>query len=132
MTQRRSLVSPYLLLQIGMFLTVVAMAIVVLVATARAETTTKVVKKTTTTTSSDLDTLYDDGESEEYPVANAKAPVESELSASFGSTATTGYAGCKTEELAKTAVKELKADCNAWIKDQKTDTLQRGIQSVAS
>ncbi len=48
-------------------------------------------------------------------------PIEREMRADFGSTGQTGMAGCKTEELSKNMVRELKTDCNAWIKDQKAD-----------
>jgi hypothetical protein len=122
-TQRRSLINPYLILQIGMFVTVIAMAIVVIMSTAHAETKKKTVvkKTTTTTTTTDIDTGDDDDGDDQAAADTSDRPTESELTATFGAQATTGYAGCKTEELAKAAIKELKSDCNAWIKDQKTD-----------
>lgn len=43
------------------------------------------------------------------------------LTARFGATGGTGLAGCKTEELLKGLLKELKDDCSAWIKDRKAD-----------
>lgn len=49
---------------------------------------------------------------------------ETVLTATFGTKSTSGssgLAGCKTEELAKTLIKELKSDCSAWLKDRKSD-----------
>ncbi|HVK61898.1 MAG TPA: hypothetical protein VM432_10125 [Bdellovibrionales bacterium] len=55
----------------------------------------------------------------------AAAAVETEMTATFGSTSTSGLNGCKTEELSKDVIKELKSDCNAWVKDQKADLKDR-------
>lgn len=54
---------------------------------------------------------------------------ESEVSTVFGSQATSGLAGCKTEELSKGVVKGLKDDCRAWVKDQKGDLGRRFLTS---
>ena len=88
---------------------------------AAAETTRTVRKKQTTVTE-----VETEGEDEAPNSTETQAPPssagaqESELTTKFGSKATTGMAGCKTEELAKGVVRDLKADCGAWIKDQKT------------
>lgn len=104
---------------------------------AKAETTRHTRTSTTTTTTTDSD---DDGEGYAPPpgaaipppnfpppgVANPNPPakpgfVESQMTQTFGSKATSGMAGCKTEALSKGVIKDLKAECAAWVKEQKTD-----------
>lgn len=92
-----------------------------LIATSHAETSTKVRKSTTTIT-----TVESEGEDWPTDASPSPSPIqESEITATFGSKATTGMAGCKTEELSKNVIKELKADCKAWLKDQKADLKNR-------
>lgn len=77
-----------------------------------------VVKTTTTTTTVETTTIESDGVEEEAASTETTAK-DDEITTVFGSTATTGLAGCKTEELSKTTVRDLKSDCSAWMKDQK-------------
>jgi hypothetical protein len=94
---------------------------------AHAETSKRVRKSTTTVISSESES---DGEDLSADVTKPIGePTEKEMSAVFGSKSQTGMAGCKTEELRKSAVKDLKGDCNAWIKDQKADLKSRYLNS---
>jgi hypothetical protein len=72
-------------------------------------------KRTTTIIEKD-----EDSQDEEAP-SNSELPKESEITAKFGSKATSGMAGCKTEDLSQKLVRELKSDCSAWLKDRKTE-----------
>lgn len=51
----------------------------------------------------------------------SELPKESEITAKFGSKATSGMAGCKTEDLSQKLVRNLKSDCAAWLKDRKAE-----------
>ncbi len=55
---------------------------------------------------------------------------ESEISTVFGSQAMSGLAGCKTEELSRPVLKGLRSDCQAWIKDQRSELGKRFLTSV--
>lgn len=93
---------------------------------AKAETTRHTRTTTTTTVESD-----DDGGDYPAPADAVPAPknmkppkagfVDAELTQTFGSTATTGTAGCKTEALSKSVIKDLKRECADWAKEQKSD-----------
>lgn len=75
-----------------------------------------------TTTSKEYEGQEDglaDDEEDERP--RQTAPKDAVKSVVFGSRGQSGLAGCKTEDLSKTVVKDLKSDCSAWLKDQKTD-----------
>lgn len=55
---------------------------------------------------------------------------ESVATARFGvSSGQSGLSGCKTEALSKNVIKDLKADCLAWVKDQKADLKTRFLTS---
>lgn len=123
--------TPYFTILPEYVLTLILMALLVLAFTAslaKAETSRRVRKtqKTITTVESESD-----GEelelNEETPVAVAApvTPEETEISTIFGSKATTSTAGCKTEELNKGVIRDLKGDCKAWVKDQKADLKKR-------
>lgn len=87
--------------------------------------TAKVVRKTTTTiTTVETEGATDD---EATPAPTSETITDDELTNVFGPTATTGMTGCKTEELAKSAVRELKSDCGAWLKDQKSQLRDRYV-----
>jgi hypothetical protein len=109
-------------------LTLALMAALILLFTAhaKAESTRHTRTSTTTTVESD-----DDGQ-DYAPPANAAVPpaptapapaewAETEMSQTFGSKATTGMAGCKTEVLSKDVIKDLKRECSTWVKEQKKD-----------
>lgn len=83
-----------------------------------AESTKPVVKKSVTT----ITTVETEGEDETPAPTDSPTQVtdDNELTTVFGSTATTGLAGCKTEELTKSVIRDLKSDCSAWMKDQKS------------
>lgn len=87
-------------------------------------TKTKRVRKSTTT----ITTVHEDGDdvadiaTEPVSTTTSESAVEEgEVTTTFGSRATTGTAGCKTEELNKAVIRDLKSDCKAWIKDQRAD-----------
>jgi hypothetical protein len=46
---------------------------------------------------------------------------EKTIEETFGPASGAGNAGCKIDELARSSIDSLKADCNAWIKGQKSD-----------
>jgi hypothetical protein len=96
---------------------------------AHAETSKHVRKSTTTVTTSESDGEDASGDIASDPTKAAGETTEKEMKATFGSKAQSGLAGCKTEELRKSAVKDLKGDCNAWIKDQKADLKARYLNS---
>jgi hypothetical protein len=99
-----------------LFLIALAMTSALSVSTARAEQILKRKVVTSTTT-----TEINDPDSESDKTITPDTAPDLEMTASFGSTATSGLSGCKTDDLSKNMVKELKSDCNAWLKDQKTD-----------
>lgn len=82
------------------------------------------VKKTTIT----VKESEKDGDDEPSP---SPTPEEKERvkTATFGSKSQTGTLGCKTEDLIKDVIKGLKADCTAWVKDQKADLKTRYLTS---
>lgn len=100
-----------------LILPVLALTAVFAFATLSEAETRQVRKRTTTVTE-----VESEGEDEttEDPSATPTPVTESEITTKFGSKATTGTAGCKTEELAKGVVRDLKSDCAAWLKDQKS------------
>jgi hypothetical protein len=105
---------------------VLALALPLASLTAKAETTRHTKTTTTTTVESDDDGAgYAPPEDAIPAPRDAKPPVapsiESTLTQTFGSTATSGTAGCKTEALSKAVVKDLKRECSAWVKEQKAD-----------
>ncbi len=86
-------------------------------------TTSKRVRKSTTT----ITTVHEEGDDVVADVptstttSTASTVEEGEVTTTFGSKATTGTAGCKTEELNKAVIRDLKSDCKAWVKDQRAD-----------
>ena len=93
---------------------------------AKAETNTRVRKSTTTIITKESEGDDDDA----IPVPEiAEEPKESVKTATFGSKGQSGTAGCKTEELSKGAIKDLKADCSAWVKDQKSELKSKFLTS---
>ncbi len=111
---------------LGRFFTLIASMVLfcsfVVAIGAGAETVRPAVKKTTATTTITTTTVESDGVEDEEPAPATTAAVadDSEITTTFGSTATTGLAGCKTEELTKNVIRDLKSDCGAWLKDQKS------------
>lgn len=94
-----------------------------------AQGTTKVRKTTTTVTTKEVESDTDD---ESVPVPPVEAPVEPKESvktANFGSKSQSGLTGCKTEALSNSLVKDLKADCSAWVKDQKSELKAKFLTS---
>jgi hypothetical protein len=124
-------------------LVLIALALLIVMQTARAQDSSDETTSTTTTTTSTTTTTTAKkkaAKSVALPPAhesvNETTPVSSSdpasgagsgetrdfiVSAKFGSTAATGLTGCKTEALLKESIKELKADCNAWLKDRKAE-----------
>lgn len=98
-----------------------------LAASANAEAVKKVKKSSTTITTVESEG-EDDGDTA-APAAPTAEPTEKEITAVFGSKSQSGMAGCKTEDAKKQVVKDLKGDCNAWIKDQKADLKSRYLTS---
>ena len=96
----------------------VVLAIISFSVSSHAETSKQVRKRQTTVT--EVETVGDEEEPPPPGAPPVQTPVsESEITTRFGSKATTGTAGCKTEELSKSVVRDLKSDCAAWMKDQK-------------
>jgi len=95
------------------------------------------VHKTTTTTSTvvqESDGVQNDvntDPSNAKPQQTPRPPEikESTMTSKFGSKGQSGLSGCKTEEISKETVKDLKSDCKAWIKDQKADLGTRFLTS---
>ena len=102
-----------------LLLALMLIASLVVSAPSKAETSKRVRKSTTTVITKESEGDDDD---DVVPVLETAAePKESVKTATFGSKGQSGTAGCKTEELSKAAIKDLKADCNAWVKDQKSE-----------
>jgi len=55
--------------------------------------------------------------------AEAPKPLENDfiITTTFGSKATSGTAGCKTAALVENTVRDLKVQCNNWLKERKTE-----------
>lgn len=89
--------------------------------------TSKVRKQTTTITVKESEGNADDDKpTSTGPVTEE---VEKVKTATFGARSQTGMAGCKTDEVLKDAIKDLKADCGAWVKDQKSELKSRFLTS---
>ncbi len=90
----------------------------------------------TTTTTTTTTTSYREGDEVPRPEATAHPEThdtpahENTMTARFGSKGQSGLAGCKTDELATDLVKDLKGDCNAWVKDQKAGLKDRFLLST--
>lgn len=121
--------SPLFILRVEALITLLAMAMLIVMFTARvahAETNRHTRTSTTTTVESD-----DDG-TDYAPSANAAIPpptnapatalfTETQMSQTFGAKSLSGMAGCKTDALSKDVIKDLKRDCASWVKEQKKD-----------
>lgn len=83
---------------------------------------TKVRKQTTTIITKESESDVDEEEVKTEPTTE---PRENVKTVTFGSRNQSGTAGCKTEALSKPLIKDLKADCNAWVKDQKAELKSR-------
>lgn len=132
-SQRLAVRTPYFTLPFEYIAVLLMMALLIVAFTAQAAeaqpgqttttTTSKRVRKSTTT----ITTVDEDGDDvpTTSPVSTTTSTEstveEGEVTTSFGSKATTGTAGCKTEELNKAVVRDLKSDCKAWVKDQRAD-----------
>lgn len=79
------------------------------------------VEQTITTTVIESDSESDEITSPSSPSFNG----ESSLSQLFGSKATSGTTGCKIEALTTEVTRQLKAECESWIKEQKKDLKDR-------
>lgn len=124
---RSAIKAPGYELQLFSVLILLAIALFMLTRTAQAEvdidhprSKSKVVRKRTTTII-EKDEDVDDDQDEDSSRDRDKDKDERELKATFGSKSGTGMSGCKTEELAAKAVKALKSDCNAWLKDRQAE-----------
>lgn len=95
---------------------------------ANAESSKRVRKKTTTITT--IEAESDDVDDEELPDNQGAPEREGVMTAVFGgSSGQSGLAGCKTDNLSKNLIKDLKADCQAWVKDQKAELKKRFLTS---
>lgn len=119
--------SPSYELQLISVLVLLAIAVFMLTRTAQAEVdldqkkskSTVVRKRTTTIIEKEEDGDSDDDDRPDRDTDREKD--EREIKATFGAKSGTGMAGCKTEDLAKKAVKALKSDCAAWLKDRQAE-----------
>ena len=94
---------------------------------AYSESKTTVKKTTVTSVETESDGAAAPEQSE--PSGGNNIERESSITAQFGSKGGTGTTGCKTEDLSKSVIKDLKADCNAWVKDQKAELKTRFLTS---
>lgn len=109
------------------------LALGLVLSTAQAETVVKRTHKskmTTTVESTELSDPDGEGVGEILTTSTTNEISESEISTVFGSQAMTGLAGCKTEELSRPVLKGLRSDCQAWIKDQRSDLGKRYLTST--
>lgn len=91
-------------------------------AQANSQSNTKVHTTTTTVITKESDEpVPEPTKSTPTPAPAHSEAKENVKTATFGTLGLSGTAGCKTEELSKGAVSDLKGDCKAWIKDQKAD-----------
>ena len=74
-----------------------------------------------TTTVVDQDDEVDVPETVGIGTVNPETQREKTMTAKFGSRSTSGMAGCKTEDTVQKTIRELKGDCNAWLKDRKAE-----------
>lgn len=88
----------------------------------------KVRKQTTTITIKESEGTDDENE-KPVETDHRTEDVENTKTATFGARGQTGLAGCKTDDVLKSAVKDLKADCRAWINDQKKELKSRFLTS---
>jgi hypothetical protein len=125
-TQRLAVRTPYFIILPEYLITLGLMALLIIAFTASladaqtttTSTSTKRVRKSTTT----ITQVDEDGDVSEPTTTSTSTEVqEGEVVTTFGSRATSGTAGCKTEELNKAVIRDLKSDCKAWIKDQRAD-----------
>lgn len=134
--QRLSVRTSYFVLHPEYLVTLLVMALLIVAFTASvadAQTTTAPGQTTTTTSTkrvrkstTTITTVDEDGDDIAFdPVSTSTSTTtevqEGEVTTTFGSKATSGTAGCKTEELNKAVVRDLKSDCKAWVKDQRAD-----------
>src|SRR6185369_17722401 len=79
-------------------------------------------------------TVESDGTEDDQPAPTTDTTAaphdDNEISQNFGSLATTGMAGCKTEELSQNVVRDLKSDCSAWLKDQKSHLKDKFVTGI--
>jgi hypothetical protein len=94
---------------------------------------------TTTTTTRDHDDDYDDEDEEEVITDHGRRvyirdpePIDRVVEETFGSRSASGMAGCKTDDRAKDAITGLKSDCNAWIKDRRSELKDRFVTGTCS
>ena len=109
---------------------IASFALITLTSVANAETKTR--KKTVTITTTEKDLDEDDEVMEDLGIKTTAEPKEREsiATARFGAKpGQSGTSGCKTEDLSKDVIKDLKSDCNAWVKDQKAELKSRFLTS---
>lgn len=92
---------------------------------ANAESVKQVRKKTITVIETESE-----GADQEETEPTGTAEREGVITAKFGgSSGQSGLSGCKTETLSKSLIQDLKADCQAWVKDQKAELKKRYLTS---
>lgn len=117
---------PLIIVRTELLLTLAVMGAVIIVQTANAESKTRSSKSTTTITTQTTESDEPLDESNSAPAQNAPAaapaPVEEgKMTTTFGSKATTGTAGCKTHEQSEDVIRQLKTQCNNWLKERKAE-----------
>jgi hypothetical protein len=96
---------------------------------ANADQNTRVHTSTTTTVIKESDGIEPVESVGSQPQPPPTVIQESVTTAKFGSKNQSGTSGCKTDELAAEVIKDLKGDCNAWVKDQKANLKDRFLVS---
>ncbi len=90
----------------------------------QSSSSTRTTTTTTTTESTSSDERSDADVASTSPGAGSTIDVETRegvITTKFGSKAASGLTGCKTEDVANSKIKDLKGDCNAWLKDRKSE-----------
>jgi hypothetical protein len=108
-------------LPIQVLFVLIALAFMIAMQTAHAQETSDEETVTTTTTTK---TVKRKGSTAAPPSESSETGAGGKdfiVTAKFGSTATSGLAGCKTEALSKDVIKGLKSDCSAWLNDRKAE-----------
>ena len=106
---------------------------------ARAQYVRRDAGKTTTTTTTTTRDHDNDNDEEEVITDHGRRvyirdpePIDRVVEETFGSRSASGMAGCKTDDRAKDAITGLKSDCNAWIKDRKSELKDRFVTGTCS
>jgi hypothetical protein len=106
--------------QLGLLLSL--SAFVCLAVTARAQTGMSHTTTTSTTTSESDNPIPPQGVG-----APAHTTQDFLMSKTFGSKATSGLSGCKTEEASKDVLKDLNTQCMAWMNDKHAEMKEKYV-----